>query len=349
MAPNVSATVRVGTENSDGSTHAVRRVENPNSVRSAVAIAALAAASLYSASAWAHGADPAVAYINEPVGVGNVVDDEFFFTWVDADRSIPTGTATVDFYYTDRQAPTFLNGERHPDLTGTPIVLGIIEKEMPNEYTWDLTNVPSGSYLLWSEVIEPPEENMAVKIIEFSPGILTVAHPGDPVHPAVMLRTPTSPFQYSDDFIELMYSAFDPDGTGRVMLEARAYPNGEDYMLIADDLPADEEGSYGWDTSELDEGDWILRATITDDRGLSHYHYARYFLLVTHPPPIRPDAGVIDAGKDAGSTPPPRDAGVGATEPPSEDGCSCTSAKRASSGFEMIAILLLFGVVTRRR
>jgi hypothetical protein len=298
-----------------------------------------------SADAWAHGSDPAVAYINEPTGVGNVVDAEFFFTWVDADRSIPTGTATVDFYYTNQQPPTFLNGERHPELTGEPIVQGIWEKEMPNEHTWDLTNVPSGSYLLWSEVIEPPEENMAIKIIEFSPGILTVAHAGDPVYPAVYMITPTSPFQFSDDYIDVRYAAFDPDGTARVKIEASMDPNFADPILVADDLAANAEGSFGWDTSELAEADWILKATITDARGLSHYHYGRYFLLVTHAV-VRPDAGLTDAGdgeRDGGTgPPPPRDAGyVKIHEDPKTCDCTAGSGRRGGRSSAM----WLYGIV----
>lgn len=282
-------------------------------------------------TAWAHGSDPAVAYMNVPVGVGNVVDDSFMLNWVDADRSIPTGTATVDFYYTNAQPPTFLNGERHPALVGEVVVSGIIEKEMPNEYVWDTSGVPAGSYLLWSEVLEPPEKNMAIKIIEFSPGILTVAHPGDPVHPAVFLTTPSSPFQFADDMIDVEYLAFDPDGTARVRLEAGMDPNGENFILIADDLPATSTGSFEWNTSTIEEGDWILRATITNASGLSFHHYSRYFLLVTHAV-IRSDAGVMtDGGQpDAGGFS-ARDAGGEHMVAP-DDSCACRAAFGAGRG-----------------
>ncbi|MEQ9497563.1 MAG: hypothetical protein RIT81_11910 [Deltaproteobacteria bacterium] len=287
------------------------------------------------ATAWAHGADPAVAYITAPTGVGNVVDESVELLWVDADRSIPTGTATVDFYYTDRQPPTFQAGERPDDLVGETIVTGIWEKEMPNAYTWDTTSVPAGSYLIWSQVVEPPEENMAIQIIGLSPGIVTVAHPGDPVHPAVYLTSPTSPFKFAHRSFELTWDAFDPDGTGRVRLEAMIGPDGEP-LLIADDLPPDQ-GSFVWDTSQLEENDWTLKATITDDRGLSFYHYSNYVLLVTHNVP-EDDAGVPDAGTpDAGTV---RDGGYVKTgEPP--DTCACT-AGRTGAPWPWVLALFLF-------
>lgn len=293
------------------------------------------------ATAWAHGADPAVAYITAPTGVGNVVDESVELLWVDADRSIPTGTATVDFYYTDRQPPTFQAGERPDDLVGETIVTGIWEKEMPNAYTWDTRDVPAGSYLIWSQVVEPPEENMAIQIIGLSPGIVTVAHPGDPVYPAIYLTSPASPFKFAHRSFELTWEAFDPDRTGRVRLEAMIGADGEP-LLIADDLPAGL-GTYTWDTSELEENDWLLKATITDGRGLSFYHYANYVLLVTHDVP-EPDAGVpVDAGfVDAGK----RDGGFVKTgTPPDQDACACSAT---GSGAPWPWVLALF-LLRRRR
>lgn len=303
-------------------------------MRTLVTFAALLAPSF----AWAHGADPAVAYITAPTGVGNVVDDGIELLWVDADRSIPTGTATVDFYYTNRQPPTFQSGERPDDLVGDTIVTGIWEKEMPNEHFWDTTNVPAGSYLVWSQVVEPPEENMSIQIIGFSPGIVTVAHPGDPVHPAVYMTSPSSPFKFAHRSFELTWDAFDPDGTGRIKLEAQIGADGTP-LLIADDLPP-SPGTFTWDTSELEENDWILKATITDARGLSFYHFSPYVLLVTHDVP-EPDAGVTDSGTSSS----PRDGGQdGGTRAkgPAPESCSCaTTDRRDARALLLLAVLLL--------
>ncbi len=86
-----------------------------------------------------------------------------------------------------------------------------------------------GSYYLWSEVKEPVEENTAPQIISFSPGVLTTAHPGDPVYPAVVLRTPDAPFRFADQSYTLRCKAFDPDGTSRVKLEVDTSSLGADF------------------------------------------------------------------------------------------------------------------------
>ena len=292
------------------------------------------------AAAFAHGGDPAVAYFTSPTGVGNVVDSSIDITWVDADRSIPTGTATVDFFYTNRQPPTFQSGERPDDLVGEVVVTGIPEKDMPNAYTWDTSAVPAGSYVLWSQVVEPPEENMSIQIIDLSPGIVTVAHPGDPVYPAVLLTAPNSPFKYADESFEITWEAFDPDGTARIRIEARIGPTGTP-IVVADDLPATAEGSVVWDTSNLEENDWILEAIITDDRGLSFRHFSRYVVLVTHQVGPRDGGVAVDASA--------ADAGVaidGGKIAKVDEGCDCATSSGAASGWW--SLLGLYAVLRRR-
>ena len=301
--------------------------------------------------AFAHGGVPALAVLNEPVGVGNVVNETFEFTWVDADISIPTGTATVDFFYTANRPITFAAGVIPDDLEGEPIVTGLLEKDPDNRFVWDVSNVPSGSYHLWSRVNEPPEEEMSIQIIYFAPGVLTVAHPGDPVYPALLATSPRSSFDIADTSFEVTYNAFDPDGTGRVRIETAAVQQdgspGE-FMTLAEGLPADSEGSWTWNTESVPEGDWLLRMTIEDDRGLSFTTYGRFFLLITHPADRR-DAGVT-TGRDAGSMdafivpPPPPD-------PSGNDGCRCMAADRApmTTGWWLWGALLLMGHRRRRR
>ncbi|MEL7367964.1 MAG: hypothetical protein AAFN74_03560 [Myxococcota bacterium] len=270
---------------------------------------------------WAHGGNPAVAFFNEPVGVGIVVDDTFTFTWRDADIPIPTGTATVDFFYTVNRPMTFTPGDIPDDLAGTPIVTGLRERDLDNRYVWNVSDVPTGSYHLWSRVNEPPSEDMSIQIIDFAPGIVTVVQPGDSVPPALLVTSPRNAFEFTDAQYEITYEAFDPDGTGRVRLEAAMVPtssNAPAFIPLADDLPADAEGRWTWNTSALPDGDWMIRATLTDARGQSFTTYSRFLLLISHPF-SRFDAGTSaqDAGPpDAGST------GVG------EDGCRCITSSR---------------------
>lgn len=279
----------------------------------------------------AHGSNPAVAWLNEPIGVGNVVDRNYTFTWVDADVPIPTGTATIDFHFTRRRPPAFANGEIHPQLFGEIVVTGIIEKQLDNTYSWDTSQVPAGSYFIWSKVIEPPEEPMAPQIISFSPGVLTVAHPGDEVHPALILTTPNTPFGFAKKSYTLRWHAFDPDSTGRVKLEAGTSSLGADFALLADDLAASQE-AFEWDTSDLEETDWYIRATISDARGLTFTTYARHLLLVTRRQST-PDAG-YPADAEQVSNPPP-------------EGCICVDGEKP----DFVGLWLLGAIITvlRRR
>lgn len=183
---------------------------------------------------------------------------------------------------------------------------------------------------------------MSPQIIDFSPGLLTVQHEGDPLHPGLIVKTPDTAFRFADESYTLRWDVFDPDGTGRVTLEAGTSSMGADFETIAADLPADQ-GEFVWDTSELPEADWYIRGTIEDDRGLSFTTYARYVLLITHDF-AAPDAGVEapDAGTtrvDAGARPATPDAGTGDAE---SSGCR----GGATSGLTLWALfgLLLSGV-----
>lgn len=300
-----------------------------------------------SGDARAHLGNPTVAWLNDPVGVGTVVDEEVTFTWVDFDMSIPTGTATVDFFYTDRRPPAYLNGEIHPLLEGTPIVQGIWEKDPDNSYTWDTSDVPAGSYFIWSVVLEPPEAILSPQIVSFSPGVLTIAHPGDEVHPALLVTTPSSPFQFADEEHVVRWQAFDPDGTGLVTIEVGTSSLGEDFETIAADLPASDE-SFLWITEDVPEDEWQVRATITDARGLSFTTYSQYVLQVTHVP-SEVDAGVVDAGSataDAGVRGVP-DAGF--VEVPGGDGCRCVQPQDAAPSLLLAVGLGLLGLFASRR
>ena len=311
-------------------------------VASAVALIAIPATAI------AHAGEPAVAYLLEPVGVGNVVDETTVFTWIDADVPIPTGTATVDLFYTSRRPRTFAAGVIPDDLVGEPIVQGLRERDPNNRYEWDVSNVPSGSYHIWSRVNEPPSEDMSIQIIHFAPGIVTVAHPGDPVYPAVLATSPPNAFDFADASYEITYSAFDPDGTARVKIEAAQMTlSGEagPYEVLVEGLPAVEDGRWTWSTGDVEEGDWLFRLTIEDDRGLSFTTFSEFFLLITHPF-SRFDAGVsTDAGAgDAlpGSTPQAPSGG--------SDGCRCISSTKpptaAALAWGLIAVSLL---AARRR
>jgi MYXO-CTERM domain-containing protein len=168
----------------------------------------------------------------------------------------------------------------------------------------------------------------SLDIATFSPGVITVHHGSEPLYPAVVVTQPDSPFRWArENHFEIGYSAYDPDGSGKVKLEAFSEDDESDLMLIADDLPAVSAGTFDWSTLGLPEADYTLRATVTDGRGMSFVAHARFFLLVTDVP-VRPDAGVADGGADAGTISPedagPADSGKGPAKMTDGGGCTCT-------------------------
>jgi hypothetical protein len=302
---------------------------------------AVAIAALFPELAFAHGGNPAEALVTVPAAAGTIADESFTITWIDADTPIPTGTATVDLHYTDRMPPTYFLGSIPDALIGTPIVQGIPETDFPNLYVWDTTAVPAGTYWIWSRVFEPPEPVPSPVYISFSPAPLHVQHPGDPLGPSVRITRPNTDISYSDEEFELRWQAFAPNGPATLRLEAGTSLDGSDFIVIADGLAATSTGSFTWQTAELAEGDWTIRAVITDETG-SFTAYCPYFLLITHFFPLR-DAGAPDARPEREDAAIAADAGSEPPEVVAEEGCGCTAARSDPS------LLLLVLLSLRRR
>ena len=225
---------------------------------------------------------PPVAWPDTPRTVGEVVDQEFTLEWSDYDGPSPTGTVTVNWFYTNKMPRTFQPGVIPDDLTGEVIVRGIDEADLTNRYVWNTSTVAPGSYFVWSLIDEPPEEMALLRVVAFARGVVTIAHPGDEVHPAVIISRPDSPYYLADESFRIEYEAFDPDGTATVTLEVSSSTLGENFEVLADALPAASKGEFIWDTKDLVEGDWTIRAKIVDQRGLTQLSYCRFFLRVQH-------------------------------------------------------------------
>jgi hypothetical protein len=314
----------------------------------------------------AHGGNPAQAVLLEPAELGPTVDQSYLIEWIDAGPPPPpTGSAMVNVFYTTEIPYTYPLGIIPPTLTGTAIATGILEELEPSELTWEVSNVPSGHYWIWTRVDDPPVE-MSPQYIRYSPAPLTVLHAGDEIGPAIALLDPSSEFSTADDFYTIDYSSWDSTGTARIRFEASpdAFRSEPNWFVIADNVSAQPRGVIGWNTSSLAEGDYMLRATITDCEGRTFVAHSRYFLFVAHIDPVdagvpdgpQPDGGALeewcsqlpddsgvtpaDAGlADGGSTPPP-DAGM--PEPPTTDeGCGCTSAGEGRGSIAACLALLL--------
>lgn len=308
---------------------------------------ALACAALPKAAS-GHGGIEASAFVQDPDRPGVVVDQSFRFTWLDAsDVGTATASTTHSFFFTEIIPPPWPIFAT-PDLTGEAIAEGIPEADRTNALEWDTSTVAAGAYWIWS-IAADPDLFIPAQSIVFSPFPVVVAHPGDPVHPFVVLNTPDNPAGFAeDDMFEVRYTAFDPDESAVLRLE-RAVDGSDSYELVSDELPADVDGRWMLDTSSWPPGDWVLRIRLEDERGLGFTTFARFTLLVARLDPP-PDAGTsVDAGRgpDTGSS--SVDAGVAAEVEPEASDCHCVATSSRAPNFTVLWTGLIFGLVAYAR
>lgn len=238
---------------------------------------------------------PTLAFIVEPVEVGVVVSDEVTIRWTDYDDFADTLDTLIDLFYTPVMPPTFRLGTVPIGLEGTRIVGDIPEYDKANAWNWDVSEVPSGSYFLYTLARDPPFD-----MIAFSVGVVTVHHEGDPVYPAISVVEPDGHMDVGRGTYTIEWMAFDPDGTGKVSIEATRELDGSDRVLVAEGLdPA--EGRFVWETTGFEKGNWLLHLRIEDERDLFHEAWARYFVIVADPIPDGSGSGAGGATGSAGS------------------------------------------------
>jgi hypothetical protein len=291
---------------------------------------------------------PAVAWPLDPRGVGVQADQEFAFTWTDTNLFTPTGTITIDWFFTTQMPPTFQIGSTPPDLRGTVIVRGIPEKDRTDRWVWNTSTVAAGSYFIWSRVNDLPTEVNSIRINAFSPGVVTIAHPGDPVYPAIFMPTPDTPFTFADSGYRVTWQAFDPDHSARIKIELMHNRDVAEARVLAQDLVATSTGSLWVDTSSEAEGDLIFRATIEDARGLRFVSYPRYLLRVQHEV-VLPDGGPgtpdANGGADRAMPPDAAPADAGTTDAgeakKTSGGCGCETTAPTDLGVVWIGLAAL--------
>lgn len=277
-----------------------------------IALAVLASVSVLSRWAPAHEEGVGIAFPLSPQTIGTTADDRFELVWADA-GDLPeadTGTVTIDWFYTKERPATFAADQIPPELQGTPIVRGILEAEDTNRHVWNTSTVAPGLYWLYSVLREAHEGTYGEAAI-FSRAPLIIAHAGDEHPPAILLAPPFNPYAVADQSFDIDYETYDPDNSATVMLEVMTRRDGADAVVVAADLPPIPEGRYTWDTTEVPEGQYILRATVTDARGQTAVTYGHYFVRVDHTP-IRFDAGPADGGEHTNAG----------------EGCTCAGTRR---------------------
>jgi hypothetical protein len=288
----------------------------------------------------AHGGLAATAEFLAPVGLENwSAGDAFTLTWTDTDRPIPTGTATIDFFYTGIAVPTNAFGTIPEIIRSFPIASGILESDRQNQVRFDTTPLPTGHYQVWSVINEPPLETAlgTPTVTTRSRGYITVIRDNEIPPPAVLITRPDSPFAFADEQLTIRYATYDPDQSAQVRLTGQHMDSGE-VVVIGETLPSTATATVTWATQDLASGEWMIRGDIEDRRGERHSTYARFFVLVSHrsTPP------------DAGSPSPPA-----AMQPPNAintPSSGCTASPAGQSSDPMLLLLgFLLGLQSLRR
>lgn len=329
----------------------VRRSGTPGSVRPAVArllftgsLAGVALAVFAPCLAAAHlNGIPTIAWPSTPEGVGEVADESYRISWTDFDEQATTGETTIDIYATRRMPPTYRMGvvpRFEEDADRVLVAAAIPERDLANVFEWDTSSITPGTWFVWTVAHDDPFEMWA-----FARGVVSVAHDGELPWPAVIVSRPDEGSTLvGDESVLLHYESFDPDGTARVTLEATRSLDGGDLVTIAEDLPADPAGSFVWDTREVGNGDWMIKATIVDSRGLSSSAFGRAFVRIAHRAKGTGGTGGGGGNGGAGGLGGTSGVGAGGTEgEPGDDpgrGCGCRSASGDALALAFAALLL---------
>ena len=159
-----------------------------------------------------------------------------------------------------------------------------------------------------------------------------------------MISRPDSPYYLADESFRIEYEAFDPDETATVTLEVSSSTVGENFEILADRLPAASKGEFDWDTKDLAEGDWTIRAKIVDQRGLSQLSYSRFFLRVQHNTEnldagANQDTSLIDL-PDSGVQTLDSGANIGGLAD-KESACSCDTVKPTAASLYLFLLAIL--------
>lgn len=327
----------------------------------------LLALSCYATSVRAHSGGASIAVLRAPDRVGIISDQSFELGWEDADRRFETSTVTFDFFYTRTPPPTAPPGVLPYAIEGRFIAVGVDELDPTNRLLWDTSRVPAGSYVLWSIAHEEPPD-LPVTMVSLSRGVVTIAHPGDPIHPAVLVALEEE--SVSRDGFLIPYEAFDPAGTASVSISVSRNFDGSGAVVVGRSLPASSRGSFFWSAEGFAPGRYSVRARISDARGLAFENYGRFYLRLDPNAPPRQDAGAGDLAVQYDADPPSPDvprgpdaAGSGAearpeaglpagpdadtASPQVELGCGCRGAHPCAQGrpglTALLGLMLLLG------
>ncbi|HEY0840577.1 MAG TPA: hypothetical protein VGD74_10365 [Vulgatibacter sp.] len=297
---------------------------------------------------------PTIAWPQTPEGVGEVVDGSYRITWIDFDDQATTGETTIDVHAIRRMPPTYRMGVvpriDPDDPDHVVIATGIPERNLANAIDWDTSAVAPGTWFVFTVAHDDPFEMWA-----FGRGAVSVARAGEEPWPAVIVTRPDDSTPVADGSVELRYESFDPDGTGKVLLEATRSFDGQGLVTLAADLPADPSGSFLWDTREVTPGDWTIKATIVDGLERSSSAFGRFFVRVAHRGGGSGGSGggtggTGGSGAGAGGAGSSGGDGGGELDPDGDGpgGCGCSNASGGAPGQGFLFLACFLWLVTSR-
>ncbi len=106
--------------------------------------------------------------------------------------------------------------------------------------------------------------------------------------PQIEITAPFENLNTNAQTIEIQWADSDPDSSAKIALYYDTDNEGEDGILIADDIDEDqddEQDYYVWDISELDDGIYYIYAAISDE-DVQIFRYASSLITIDRTPPV---------------------------------------------------------------
>ncbi len=201
--------------------------------------------------------------ILEPDGVDDLVDMLYTIRWADWDVD---DDANISLYYDDDNS----------GYDGTLIVSGLKEDDLVDMYIWNTSLLPEGSsWFIYANISDD-----STTYSRYSIGTVTITHP-----PYIQLLEPDGISDIADKQYTIQWEDYDTDNNATITLyyDGDSSPGGESLISVAPqgEDPDDDGDTFIWDTTNLFEGLYFIKAVI-DDSTNSIYSYSLGRLTILH-------------------------------------------------------------------
>ena len=219
-----------------------------------------------------HVNNPPVIEIMEPDGSDDEANTVFTIQWTASDED--GDTLEIDLYY---------DTDTNSDNGKTLIASGLGNS---GSYNWDCSEVDENDYYIYGVA----DDNNGSQVGGYSSGTVIISHPTPPPpnHPPEI----TVSVEIADDYTyTINWEASDEDGdTLSIDLYYDTDTNPDNgKTMIAEEL--EDTGSYLWDISFMEDGDYYVYAEVGDGQGGEEIDYSGKFTIAL--PELLPDFTVI--------------------------------------------------------